>query len=72
MFYLKKIIRLKVSPNSHRSVSLVFAHSVIVAFFAEMFFSGAGYFTPGVLLVIVSYFLIQENNRIDNNFVKTR
>ena len=59
--YLRKFLKYKVFYNSNNTyfpTRLVFAHSIIVSFFIEMFTRGYGYFSPGVFLFFVAIFLI--------------
>ncbi len=62
--YLRSFVIYKAfgkSRDIYFPVKLIFAHSVIFAFCIEMFARGYGYFSPGVFLVIVAFFLIQKN-----------
>ena len=60
--YIIKYIKLngsrKLDMKSEYHVSLIFGHSIVVIFIIEMFGRGYGYFSPGVFLLLVAFFLI--------------
>ncbi|QYA24391.1 hypothetical protein G3I01_02325 [Gramella sp. MT6] len=47
----------------------IFAHSIIITFFLELFLRGYGYFSPGVFLFFVALFLIC-NRKIMPNYAR--
>lgn len=44
----------------------VFAHSIVVSFFIEMFVRGYGYFSPGVLFLFTAFFVLQTPKKRNN------
>lgn len=57
--FIRKYLKYNLNINS----KILFAHSVIICFFIEMFGRGYGYFSPGVFLLFTSILLIQNYNK---------
>ena len=56
----RRIDKLQKSKVTQYPVSLIYAHSVIVVFAVEAFVRGVGYFSTGVFLLIVAFFLTRK------------
>ena len=52
--------------NSKISPILIFAHIHVIFFIIEMFAAGTGYFSTGVFLLLISFFLLQKESEVQS------